>query len=112
MTGKSAGDRFQVTVEPADAYGERNEANIQRIPAKHFKSSGRLQPGQLVSLQTKQGPVQATIVKIGRFNIDVDTNHPLAGKQLTFDVEVTEVRDASEEELSHGHVHGVGGVEH
>jgi FKBP-type peptidyl-prolyl cis-trans isomerase SlyD len=52
------------------------------------------------------------VVKVGRFNIDVDTNHPLAGQQLTFDVEITEVRNATEEELSHGHVHGPGGVEH
>lgn len=112
MVGKSAGDQFQVTVEPDEAYGERNEASIQRIPSKHFKSSVRLQPGQLLSLHTKQGPIQATVVKVGRFNIDVDTNHPLAGQQLTFDVEITEVRDATEEELSHGHVHGPGGVEH
>ena len=112
MTGKTAGDEFQVTVEAAEAYGERNEAKVQRIPAKHFKNPNKLLPGQIVGLQTQQGPMQVTVVKVGRFNIDVDANHPLAGQALTFDVEVTEVRDASAEEVAHGHVHGAGGVDH
>ena len=112
MMGKSAGDKFQITVEPAEAYGERKEANIQRISAKHFKNLRKLAPGQVVGLQTKQGPVQVTVVKIGRFNVDVDANHPLAGQALTFDVEVTGVRDASEDETAHDHVHGAGGVDH
>jgi FKBP-type peptidyl-prolyl cis-trans isomerase SlyD len=112
MAGKAAGDRFEVTVEPAEAYGERNESAIQRIPAKHFKQAGRLKPGQVVVMQTKQGPRQLTVVKVGRFNVDVDTNHPMAGLSLTFDVEVTDVRDATDEEVSHKHVHGPGGIDH
>ncbi|RPH99526.1 MAG: peptidylprolyl isomerase [Lysobacterales bacterium] len=112
LTGKAAGDRFQVTIEPADAYGERKPGNIQRIPAKHFRDPRRLEPGQAVSIQTQRGPVQASVVKVGRFNVDVDANHPLAGQTLTFDVEVTAVRDATGEEISHGHVHGAGGVQH
>ena len=111
MAGKSAGDEFQVTIEPRDAYGERSEEKIQRIPSKHF-TQGRLEPGQLVSIRTRQGPVQGTVLKVGRFNVDVDVNHPLAGKTLTFDVEITEVRDATREEVSHGHVHGPGGHAH
>ena len=112
MQGKVAGDQFEVTVGPAEAYGERNEGAIQRVPAKHFGEGRRLKPGQLVILNTQQGPRQVTVLKVGRFNIDVDANHPLAGQSLTFDVEVTDVRDATEEEVSHGHVHGPGGVEH
>jgi FKBP-type peptidyl-prolyl cis-trans isomerase SlyD len=112
MAGKKAGDSFEVSIEPAEAYGERNENGIQRIPAKHFKHAERLQVGQPVMLQTQQGQVQVTVVKVGRFNIDVDRNHPLAGQTLTFDVEVTDVRDATEEELSHGHAHGPGGAHH
>lgn len=112
LVGKVAGDRFQVTIEPADAYGERRPNNIQRIPAKHFRDPKQLQPGQLVSIRTRRGPVQASVVKVGRFNVDVDANHPLAGQTLTFDVEVTAVRDATGEEISHGHVHGAGGVQH
>ena len=112
LIGKVVGDCFQVTVEPADAYGEHRPGNIQRIPAKHFRDPRRLEPGQAVSIQTQRGPVQASVVKVGRFNVDVDTNHPLAGQTLTFDVEVTAVRDATDEEISHGHVHGAGGVQH
>ena len=112
MAGRSAGDTFEVTLEPADAYGERNDANLQRIPAKHFRDIRHVEPGQMVSIQTRQGPVQAVVVKVGRFNVDVDTNHPLAGQSLTFDVEITDVREATEEEIAHGHVHGPGGVEH
>ena len=112
MAGKQVGDEFQVTVPPGEAYGERKPGNVQRISAKHFGDTRRLSPGQLVSLQTKQGPIQAVVVKIGRFNVDVDINHPLAGKTLTFDVEVTDIRDATEEEVQHGHVHGPGGVDH
>ena len=112
MAGKSAGDQFEVKLEPAEAYGERKENSIQRISAKLFKQAGRLKPGQSAILNTSQGQRQVTVVKVGRFNVDVDTNHPLAGQSLTFEVEVTDVRDASKEELSHGHPHGPGGVEH
>jgi FKBP-type peptidyl-prolyl cis-trans isomerase SlyD len=112
MTGKAAGESFQVTVEPADAYGERNAGNVRRLPIKHFRDPRHLEPGQTVSIRTRQGPVQAVVLKIGRFNVDVDANHPLAGRRLTFDVEITEVRDATREEIAHGHVHGPGGVGH
>lgn len=112
MQGKEAGDQFEVTLGPAEAYGERNESAIQRVSAKHFGEGRRLKPGQLVVLNTQQGPRQVTVLKVGRFNVDVDANHPLAGQSLTFNVEVTDVRDATEEEASHGHVHGPGGVEH
>ena len=112
MAGRSVGDEFQVTIEPADAYGEKSEAKFQRVSAKHFQFPKKLKPGQVVGLQSKKGPVQVTIIKVGRFNVDVDTNHPLAGQVLTFEVEVSAVRDATKEEIAHGHVHGPGGVDH
>ena len=112
LEGKAAGDLFQVTVEPAEAYGERKPANLQRVAAKHFTDPKRLKPGQVVNLQTRQGPIQVSVVKVGRFNIDVDSNHPLAGQALTFDVEITAVRDSTEEERAHGHAHGPGGAQH
>jgi len=112
LTGKAAGEQFQVTIPPEEAYGERRTDQVQRVPAKHFRDARQLKPGRLVSIQTRRGPVQATVVKVGRFNIDVDANHPLAGQTLTFDVEVVEVRDATAEEIAHGHVHGPGGVSH
>ena len=65
-----------------------------------------------VKVNTAEGPVDARIIKVGKFNVDLDLNHPLAGLSLTFDLRITEVRDASEEEIAHGHVHGAGGHHH
>ena len=112
LEGRTAGDTFQVTVSPTEAYGEKKPAKVQRISSKHFRNPKQLKPGQVIGLQTQRGPVQVTVLKVGRFNIDVDANHPLAGQALTFDVEVTEVRGATDEEIAHGHVHGPGGAHH
>lgn len=112
LAGKSAGDQLKVTLPPAEAYGERNPSNIQRVASKHFSNPRSLQPGQMVSLKTREGERPAVIVKVGRFNVDVDANHPLAGQTLTFNVEITDVREASPEEIAHGHVHGEGAHEH
>ena len=112
MEGRAVNDEFSVTVEPEEAYGVRNEGNVQRVPLKRLKGIGKISPGQILNLQTNQGPVQVTVLRVGRFNIDVDANHPLAGKALTFDIEITDIRDASEEELEHRHVHGPGGHHH
>ena len=79
---------------------------------KRLKGIGKISVGQVLNLQTNQGQVQVTVLKVGRFNVDVDGNHPLAGKSLTFDVEITDIRDASAEELEHKHVHGPGGHQH
>lgn len=112
MEGRAPGDKFSVTIEPEDAYGVRNEKNVQRVPLKRLKGIGKISVGQILNLKTNNGQVQVTVLKVGRFNVDVDGNHPLAGVQLTFDVEITDIRDASEEETNHGHVHGPGGHQH
>jgi len=112
IEGHAVGDEFSVTLEPEDAYGVRNENKVQRVPLKRLKGIGKISVGQILNLQTKQGSVQVTVLKVGRFNVDVDGNHPLAGVQLTFDVGVTDIRDASEEEAKHGHVHGPGDHQH
>lgn len=112
MEGHAVKDRFSVTVEPEEAYGIRVADNIQRIPLKRLKGLGKIKVGQILNLQTDRGPVQVTVVKMGRFIVDVDANHPLAGETLTFDVEISEIRTASEEETAHGHVHGPDGHHH
>jgi FKBP-type peptidyl-prolyl cis-trans isomerase SlyD len=112
MEGRAVGDRFEVAVSPEQAYGVRNEGNVQRIPLKRLGNIARPRPGQVLALQTQQGQVQVTVVKVGRFNVDVDANHPLAGQVLNFEVEVVSVREATDEELSHGHAHGPGGHQH
>ena len=112
MEGHAVNDEFSVTVEPEEAYGVRNENNVQRLPLKRLKGIGKVSVGQVLNLQTQKGQVQVTVLKVGRFNVDVDGNHPLAGEQLTFDVEITDIREATEEELEHLHVHGPGGHQH
>lgn len=111
MDGREAGESFQATVPAAEAYGERREGLSQRIPKKHFGAQ-KLEPGMQVVLQTNFGPRAVTIEKVGMSVVDVDLNHPMAGKDLDFDIEIVEVREASEEELAHGHVHGEGGHHH
>ena len=111
MDGREAGDSFKATVPAAEAYGERRDGLTQRIPKKHFGAQ-RLEPGMQVVLQTNFGPRAVTVEKVGMSVVDVDLNHPMAGKDLDFDIEVVEVREASAEELVHGHVHGDGGTHH
>lgn len=112
LEGRSAGDVFSVTVQPEDAYGPRQEDAKQRIPLKHLIGVKKPRVGQIVSVQTDQGARQLTVEKVGRFNVDVDTNHPFAGKALVFDIEIVAVRAATDEEIRHGHAHGVGGHQH
>lgn len=112
LTDKQAGDKFSVTVAPVDGYGERDENAIQRVPAKHLQGAKKWRAGMQAVVETEQGPRQVTVIKAGRFMVDVDVNHPLAGKTITFDIEVIDVREATEDEISHGHAHGVGGHQH
>ena len=111
LVGREAGETFDVTVEPEQAYGERRPGMVQRIPRKHFKNQ-KLSPGMQIVVPTQMGPRPVTVEKIGLSVVDVDLNHPMAGKSLTFNVDVVDVREATAEEKEHGHVHGEGGVEH
>lgn len=112
MAGKKSGDKFTATVPPEQAYGMRNEEAVQRVPVKHIATRGPYTVGQVVVVSTRDGGRQARVVKVGHFNVDLDLNHPLAGKTLTFDIEIVEVRAATEEELAHGHAHGPEGHHH
>ena len=111
MLDREAGESFGVDVAAADAYGEKRDGLSQRVPKKHFGTQ-KLEPGMQVVLQTNFGPRAVTIQKVGMSVVDVDLNHPMAGKDLHFDVEIVDVREASAEELEHGHVHGDGGHQH
>lgn len=113
LEGKEAGEEVQVTLNPDQAYGPYIEGATQRVPIKHISSHHkRLLPGGLVQVNTAKGPVNARILKVGKFNVDVDTNHPFAGKSLVFDITVASLREASAEEIAHGHAHGDGGHHH
>lgn len=113
LIGHSAAEQFSVDVEPQEAYGERQEDNLQRVPKKYFKDASRLRPGLTAVLSMKDGGQRSvTVRKVGSSVVDVDLNHPLAGRKLRFDVEIVAVRAATAEEISHRHVHGPGGVQH
>lgn len=113
LTGKEAGAKFTVTLPPEKAYGPVRPNATQRVPIKHLASHHkRLLPGTLVRVQTDKGTVSARIIKAGKFMVDVDMNHPFAGKTLVFEIEVVSIRDASADELAHGHAHGDGGHHH
>jgi FKBP-type peptidyl-prolyl cis-trans isomerase SlyD len=108
-----AGDTLQVEIAPADGYGERQEGQVQRVPKKYFQQANRLKPGMVTVLSLKQGGQRAvTVHKVGMSTIDVDMNHPMAGKTLNFDVAIQEVREATEEEIQHGHAHPPGAEAH
>lgn len=111
LEGKAAGDHVDVTVPPEEAYGERNDALIQRVPKKRL-GNNKLVPGQMLMAQTEQGSRPMKVVKVGMSVVDVDFNHPMAGMTLRFAVDISDVRDASEEEIAHGHAHGPGGHDH
>jgi FKBP-type peptidyl-prolyl cis-trans isomerase SlyD len=112
LVGHRAGDRVDLTLEPGDAFGERRADWTQRVSKKYFPNAARLKPGMQAQLQTEQGPRTVTVVKVGGKVIDVDLNHPLAGRTLRFELEVVDVREATPEEISHGHAHGPDGHHH
>lgn len=112
LEGKTVGDELEVTIAPADAYGERSEDRVQQVPIQAFEGVEKIEPGVLVAAETDQGSIEMVITEVNGDQVTVDANHPLAGKSLTFEVTVESVRDASEEEVDHGHVHGPGGHHH
>ena len=112
LTGKAVGDAFTVTIEPEDGYGERNDALVSEVSRDLFQGVDELEVGMAFHGESDQGPQMVVITAVDGDTVTVDANPPLAGMQLTFDVEVLDVREATEEELTHGHVHGPGGHQH
>jgi FKBP-type peptidyl-prolyl cis-trans isomerase SlyD len=112
LAGKVAGDKLDVTVAPERGYGLRDERLVQIVPRARFGEVQDLQPGMQVRANGPQGPRIVTVVRLDRDFVTVDGNHPLAGRTLHFSVEVADVRKATHEEISHGHVHGPHGHAH
>lgn len=113
LEGKSAGEKISVTIPPEQAYGARSEQLVQSVPKKSFQGIQTITPGMQFRAQGPNGQMQiVTVVAVEGDNVKVDANHPLAGVTLKFDVDVVGVREATPEELSHGHVHGPGGHQH
>lgn len=112
LDGKAAGDKFSATVSPDDAYGEHRDELVQRVPADVFQGVEQIEVGMRFLADTDQGPIPVEVTEVEGDEVVVDGNHMLAGQTLTFDVEVVAVREATEEEVQHGHVHQEGGCGH
>jgi FKBP-type peptidyl-prolyl cis-trans isomerase SlyD len=112
LTGRNAGDRLQVKIAPAEGYGEYDPELVQRVPRRALKGIGDVRVGMRLQAQTADGPRPVTVTQLTGDMVTLDGNHPLAGKNLHFEVEVAAVRAATEQELAHGHVHGPGGHHH
>ncbi len=113
LEGKEAGDKLIVTVEPEDAYGEYIAEAVQEVPRTNFQGVDNIEAGMQFQSQTEDGQVMLVTVKdVTDDMVVVDGNHPLAGQTLNFDVEIVDVRDASADEIAHGHAHGAGGHQH
>jgi len=106
LTGKTSGDKLQVNVAPEQGYGERDERLMQVIQRDAFGTVDKIEPGQQFHAQAPSGaPLVVTVTQVEDENVTVDCNHPLAGETLNFDVEVLDVRSATDDEMAHGHAH-------
>ena len=112
LEGKTSGERLAVKVTPADGYGEYSKHLVSKIPRRSLKGIAKLSVGMRLHAQTAEGPRAVTVTALTGDMVTIDGNHPLAGKNLNFDIEIVEIRAATEEELAHGHVHGPGGHHH
>ena len=110
LQGATAGTRAEITVAPCDAYGESDPSARMRVPLEDFPSGLELAPGAEIQAETPEGPLSFLVVSVDGEAALLDANHPLAGKTLTFDVEILDVRDATADEIAHRHVHGPGGA--
>jgi FKBP-type peptidyl-prolyl cis-trans isomerase SlyD len=109
LEGKAAPDKLSVKVTPADGYGEYSRELIQKVPRRTLKGIAKITVGMRLHAQTERGPRPVTVTAVTGDMVTLDGNHPLAGKNLNFDIEILDVREATAEELEHGHVHGPGG---
>lgn len=112
LEGKGKGEQVHAVIPPEEAYGTKRDDLMHVVSKDGFQGDEEMQVGMQVQLTTQQGPAIATIAAIEGNDVTLDLNHPLADVTLHFDVEIVDLRDASEEEISHGHVHGPGGHHH
>ncbi|PIP93902.1 MAG: peptidylprolyl isomerase [Bdellovibrio sp. CG12_big_fil_rev_8_21_14_0_65_39_13] len=112
LTGKKKGDSLKVSIQPKDGYGEREDELVQAVPRAQFDAPEGIEIGMQFEVQTEQGGLVVTVTELTDEHVTVDGNHPLAGEVLNFDVSIVDVREATAEEMAHGHVHGPGGHHH
>ncbi len=113
LVGRAPGDVFELELEPEEAYGERREGWVQRVPKKYFHPQARLAPGVITTLSVRDGGQrQVTVIKVGSSVVDVDLNPPMAGRRLHFEIEIVDVREATREEIAHRHAHATDSPAH
>lgn len=112
MEGLAVGDKKSIEVAADDAYGPVHEEAKQEIPKDKMPQDVEIKAGMQLAAQGPHGMIPVTVSEVKDDVVVIDMNHPLAGKDLVFDIEIVDVRDATEEELSHGHVHGPDGHHH
>lgn len=111
LEGRSAGDTFSVSLPPADAYGEHNGMEPQSVHRRELPKNFTPRAGASFAMRNSAGEaVPLFVVSVKGSRVQVDTNHPLAGKTLHFDIEVAGIRPPTGDELKHGHAHGVTGA--
>jgi FKBP-type peptidyl-prolyl cis-trans isomerase SlyD len=108
LEGRQAGEEFEVTIEADDAYGQRSDELISKVPSSLFEGVDDVEVGMQFRADSDQGQRLVTVTEVEGEEVTIDANHPLAGERLNFAVEVDEIRPATDEELNHGHVHGEG----
>ena len=107
LEGKSAGDEFSAHIEPEDGYGVRDDSMVQVVQREMFEADHPIEEGIQFHAESPEGDMlTVTVTKIEGDEITVDGNHPLAGIALNFDIKIAEIREASAEEIEHGHAHG------
>jgi FKBP-type peptidyl-prolyl cis-trans isomerase SlyD len=103
LEGVESGFKSVIVIEPADAYGDVDPEAIFEVEKDKFPEGTEIYPGMQFAGETPNGDVPLTIVEVRDYSVIVDANHPLAGARLHFDVEVTDVRPATDEELTVGY---------
>lgn len=109
LTGKAAGDKIKTVVAPEEGYGHKDANLVQELPRSSFGGVDEIKVGMEFHAQTENGMQVVEVIDLSDDTVTIDGNHPLAGVELHFDIEVIEVRDATETELEHGHIHADGG---
>ena len=112
LTGLKKGDQKKVQVAPAEGYGEHDPRGVQKVPRTQFPTDVEIEVGMMFTAEDEDGVTQVHVKEVAADHVVVDLNHPMAGKTLHFDIEIMDVRPATQVELQHGHVHGPGGHHH
>ncbi len=112
LEGRQSGNTLTVVVAPAEGYGTRDQALVRRVPKRTLQGAGDIKKGMQFQARTEDGMRLFTVTAVAGDMVTLDGNHPLADQTLHFDIEVVDVREATAEELEHGHVHGPGGHHH